>query len=179
MPSKLRKSVIILFLPLSLLHAGAFLCVNQKGFDFGVGNERFDLMLQGDFSYMSADSTFHAWAIELAPAIEYRIFHTQHMKLYAACGVYFKDALFWPATGQADLSSDYRSSQRDIQIGLNILMLRPEAIINSRLSAYATIPVIRYVIGTQSGNYLLLSAFSSGVLGTDAGVPGIGLKFYF
>lgn len=44
-----------------------FAGITQKGVEFGIGNDRFDGYLQGNFCYLSAYTTYSAWTVTFGP----------------------------------------------------------------------------------------------------------------
>lgn len=160
-------------------HAEMYAGVTQKGLEVGIGNEKIDVFMQGNFCYLSADTTFSAWNITLSPNVEYRFFHRPHFKLYASCGVFCRYARYAPAYLSFNSLTDVHDDRHEILVGINILSLRPEVMLFDRISLYAHLPVVRFELGTQIGNNILMINGVANSMGYDDGVPGIGIKLYF
>jgi hypothetical protein len=172
----------VLVLSVSSLNAKLYFGINQKGFDAGAGvlDNKIDLIIKGNFCYYSADTLSNAWAVSGSMMLAYRFFNTQGFKIYVASGPYLKYAFY--STGYLSFGqfTDISDPRREIQWGWNVLALRPEAIINKRVSAYVHIPLVLYHFGSQAGNRnLLVNFISSDGIGLNDGMPEIGIKFYF
>jgi hypothetical protein len=181
--SAILLSLSVLILAVSSVNAQLSIGVNQKGLDCGMGvldSNKIDLVLKGNFSYFSADSFSSAWAVSASLIIAYRFFRTQGFKIYVATGPYAKYASYSAAYMSFGQFTDVNDPRREVLLGWNVLALRPEAIINKRVSAYAHIPLVLYQFGTQAGNKnLLINFISSDALGMNDGMPEIGIRFCF
>lgn len=181
--SAILLSFFFVVLAVSSLNAQPSIGVNQKGLDCGIGvldSDKIDLVLKGNFSYFSADSFSRAWAVSVSLIIAYRFFRTQGFKIYVATGPYVKYASYSAAYMSFGQFTDVHDPRREVLLGWNVLALRPEAIINKWVSAYAHIPLVLYQFGTQAGNKnLLINFISSDALGMSDGMPEIGIRFNF
>jgi hypothetical protein len=170
------KIFIIIALSFASIDAMIYACINQSGFDAGVGNNTVDAVINGNFCYVSMDNDYTAYAVNFGLNIERKLLEIPHFKMYGMCGAFIE----YGAVDFAYLSSIGKSVGRQALFGLNVLALRPEAMITPRISIYSDISLVKYEISTEMGNHIWIVGFlSSSALGMRDAVPHIGLKFYF
>jgi hypothetical protein len=148
--------MLIVLCGATISRADMFAGITQKGLEFGIGNEKFDGFLQGNFCYLSADTTYSAWIATLSPNVEYRVFRRSHFKLYASCGMYFRYARYAPAYLSFNAPFDIHDERNEIVFGINALSLRPEVMLFDRISLFAHLPVLRYEMGSPIGGGILM-----------------------
>lgn len=158
------------------INAAVYTCINQSGFDFGIGNNKIDLVIKGNVCYLSMDNNYKAYSVSVGPNVEYRFINTPHFKLYGMCGAFFE---------YGNYSSGYLTSlgfiagQRTLY-GINVFALRPEAIISPKVSLYSNVTFIKYESGSDVGNNIWVFGFiSSSALENKDAIPEIGIKIYF
>jgi hypothetical protein len=171
----LKISVVFLFFCASI-DARIFTCINQSGFDVGIGNNTIDAVINGNFCYLSMDNNFKGYAASFGLNIERRVVNIPYFKMYGMCGAFVE----YGNTSSALLSSLGNNPGQEAVFGFTVLALRPEAVISPRISIYSNITLIKYETATQLGNNVWIFGFisSSTFLNNDA-VPEIGIKFYF
>ncbi len=57
----LKKVLLLLCLTAASLQAAMFAGINDRGFDFGLGNDRLNGVLQGDFTYEWIVPNYSGW----------------------------------------------------------------------------------------------------------------------
>jgi hypothetical protein len=178
----LKKVLLLLCLTAASLQAAMFAGINDRGFDFGLGNDRLNGVLQGDFTYEWIVPNYSGWTLSLSPNIEYCVFKSSRFKLYAMCGVFGVYGRYGPSSLSLGAYPDITNGLQDIAAGVNILVLRPEALLSKNISVYANIPILQYEEGNQAGlNIWLIGGTAADPLGyIGASSPiAIGIKFYF
>jgi hypothetical protein len=175
----LKKMLLTTCFATASINAAMFAGITDKGFDFGLCSDKIDFVLQGEFNYLSADANTTAWTLSLSPDIEYLLFRTVRFKLYGMSGVYI--IYGWYSAPYLNLGyfGDIYNDQQEITAGVNLLVLRPEAIISKNVSIYADIPIFQWERGTQAGQSIWLVGGYPNGSGYPDESAAIGIKFYF
>jgi len=176
-----KKILLITCFAVVSINADMFTGINDKGFDFGFGTDKINVVFQGEFWYLAADANFTAWTLSLSPNIEYCLFRTARFKLYGMSGIYVIYGRYSQAYLDLGYFGDIYSDLQEITTGANLLILRPEALISKNVSIYADIPIFQVERGTQAGQIIWLIGGlpdGSGYLGSTSPIA-IGIKFYF
>ncbi len=175
----LKKILLLISLATASLQASMFAGINDKGFDFGFGNGKVDYLLQGEFNYLSADGDATAWTLSLSPDIEYLLFHSARFKLYGMSGAYLIYGRYSAAYLNLGYFGDYYDDLQEVTAGVNIFVLRPEAIISKNASIYANLPIFQWERGNQAGQSIwIIGGYTNGSGYLDESAA-IGIKFYF
>ncbi len=177
----LKKMIFATCFAAVSLNAATFLGINDKGIDFGFGNDKIHGVIEGEFWYVAADQNYTAWTLSLSPNVEYRLLCTERFKLYGMSGVYLICGWYTPAYLDLDYFGDIHNDYEPITAGANLFVLRPEAILSRTISIYADIPILQVERGTQAGQIIWIVGGlpdGSGYLGSSSPIA-IGMKIYF
>jgi hypothetical protein len=170
------KAVFVLLLCASTTEAVFLACINQSGFELGVGNTTVDGILKGNFAYMAMDNNYKAYAVDIGLDIERKIVAFPQFKLYGMCGVFFE----YSRVSLSYLSAMQSGEGERGVFGFDIIALRPEAIITPNISVYMNIALVKYELGTEIGTSVwIIGLPSNSLLSSGSALPQIGLKFYF
>jgi hypothetical protein len=170
------KILSIALLCSASINATVYTCINQSGFDFGIGTNELDLVIKGNICYLSMDNNYKAYRVSVGPNIEYRLINTPHFKMYGMCGAFFEYGNY----SSAYLTSSGNHARQETLYGFNVLALRPEVIISPKISIYSNITFVKYESGSEVGNNIwLISFLSSSALESKDAIPEIGIKIYF
>ena len=158
------------------VNATVYTCINQSGLDFGIGNNAIDLVIKGNFCYLSMDYNYKAYRVSVGPNLEYRLINSPPFKMYVMSGSFIEYGNYYSAY----LASLGNQTRQETLYGFNVLALRPEAIISPKVSLYSTITFIKYESGSEAGSKVWMFNFlSSSSLENRDGIPEIGIKIYF
>lgn len=173
MSARMLFTALIFWAP---INATVYTCINQSGLDLGIGNNTIDLVIKGNFCYLSMDNNYKAYRIFVGPNIEYRLLNTPHFKMYGMCGAFIDYGNF----SSAYLSAMGIHSRQETLYGFNVCALRPEVIISPKISLYSTITFVKYESGSETGAFTWIVSFiSSSALENKDAIPEIGIKIYF
>jgi hypothetical protein len=170
------KILSIVLLSWVSINATVYTCINQSGLDFGIGTNTIDLVIKGNFCYLSMDDNFKAYSVRVGPNIEYKVINTLHFKMFGMCGAFFEYGNY----SSAYLTSSGIHPRQETLYGFDVLALRPEATISQKVSLYSNITFVKYESGSEVGNSKWIFSFiSSSALENNDAIPEIGIKIYF
>jgi hypothetical protein len=170
------KTLSIALLCWGSINATIYTCINQSGFDIGIGNNVIDAVIKGNFCYLSMDYNYKAYRVSVGPNLEYRLINTPSFKMYVMSGAFIEYGNYYSAY----LASLGNQTRQETLYGFTVLALRPEAIISPKVSLYSNVTCIKYETGSEVGSRIwMFNFFSSSALENRDGIPEIGIKIYF